>query len=322
MFSINSLASMFGRVHLALSPDIPEGIDLNSSCVCIDDFCAGNYLGEFFGPANLSKIFDFCQMLEKQTLISKLPIVLHISVDEKIISNAVFLLGAYMILILEVKMDTVIEKINSSWWTILPFPNDLIASTMPQSFLHIQDCLWAIHKVKTLEWLSFAPGAFDSEEYRQLDSPLNADMHEVVPDKIVVMRSPRDLPGGALWLDECHPDGGFLHRDFSPQHYAPILEQFGVQAVVRCSAARYDRRGFEDAGIAVVDLPFEDGAAPPVDVVAKFLGLVEALPGAVAVHGGSGLGRAGTLIALYVMKHHGFTARQAVGWLRILRPGR
>ena len=34
----------------------------------------------------------------------------------------------------------------------------------------------------------------------------------------------------------------------------------------------------------------------------------------------SGRGRTGTLIALYLMKHHGFTAREAMGWLRICRP--
>jgi hypothetical protein len=58
-----------------------------------------------------------------------------------------------------------------------------------------------------------------------------------------------------------------------------------------------------------------------VDIVAKFLSIAEALPGALAVHGKAGLGRTGTLIALYMMKHHGFSARAAMGWLRILRPG-
>ena len=91
--------------------------------------------------------------------------------------------------------------------------------------------------------------------------------------------------------------------------------------MVRCSAPAYASVGFEAAGIAVVDLCCEDGAPPPVDVVAKFLAVVEALPGAVAVHCGSGRGRSGTLVALYLMKHHGFTAREAIAWLRIVRPG-
>ena len=147
-------------------------------------------------------------------------------------------------------------------------------------------------------------------------------MHEVVPGKLLVMRGPRDLPGEAQWLDVHREDGSFSHRDFSPTHYAEILQQFDVQVVVRCNAPQYDKCGFEDAGIAVVDLVYEDCGAPPVDVMAKFLGIAEAVSGAVAIHCASGLGRTGTLIALYMMKHHHFTAREAMGWLRIVRPGR
>ena len=43
--------------------------------------------------------------------------------------------------------------------------------------------------------------------------------------------------------------------------------------------------------------------------------------GAVAVHCKAGLGRTGTLIALYLMTERGFSAREAMGWLRIMRPG-
>ena len=35
----------------------------------------------------------------------------------------------------------------------------------------------------------------------------------------------------------------------------------------------------------------------------------------------AGLGRTGTLIALYLMKHKAFTARESIAWLRICRPG-
>jgi hypothetical protein len=39
------------------------------------------------------------------------------------------------------------------------------------------------------------------------------------------------------------------------------------------------------------------------------------------VHCLAGRGRTGSLIALYLMKHHGFTAREAMCWLQICRPG-
>lgn len=35
----------------------------------------------------------------------------------------------------------------------------------------------------------------------------------------------------------------------------------------------------------------------------------------------AGLGRTGTLISMYLMKHNGFTASECIGWCRIVRPG-
>ena len=39
------------------------------------------------------------------------------------------------------------------------------------------------------------------------------------------------------------------------------------------------------------------------------------------MHCKAGLGRTGTLIGLYIMKHWGFTAAEVIAWLRLCRPG-
>jgi hypothetical protein len=68
-------------------------------------------------------------------------------------------------------------------------------------------------------------------------------------------------------------------------------------------------------------LPFEDQQAPTTATVLRFFAVADAAPGPVAIHCAGGLGRTGTLAALYLMRRCGFTAREAMGWLRVMRPG-
>ena len=294
--------------------------DLAFEHLCsFDDLAPPLATEDSFSPPDLGRVFEFCQRLHHRLHSTDRFVAVIASAESKHFMSAVFLVGAYIIMKLEKDLNAAMQYLDPI--LVDPYHHRDSSGTDGAARLQLQDCLAALERAKLIGWTDFDPDRFDVEEYRQLDNPLNADLHEVVPSKIIMMRSPHDLVGGLLWRDVPNEDGRFGQREFSPAHYAEILEQLGVCAVVRCSAPTYCSDGFESAGIAVVDLCCEDDAVPPIDVVSKFLAVAEQLPGALAVHCRTGRTRSGTLVALYLMKHHGFSAREAIGWLRIVRPG-
>ena len=182
----------------------------------------------------------------------------------------------------------------------------------PTFRLTVLDCWHGLWRAQNLGWTA----TYDMLEYSHYDNPLEGDLHEVVPGKLIAFKGPRTLShaGGFEDIEGC--------RHFAPQFYADIFaDEMNVSTVIQLNEEPYDTRAFEARGIRCVNLEFPDCTSPPMHVILEFLHTVERAAGAVAVHCKAGLGRTGTLIALYMMKHHGFSARGAMGWLRIVRPG-
>jgi len=131
----------------------------------------------------------------------------------------------------------------------------------------------------------------------------------VVPGKFLAFRGPREVQDQRGSLE--------------PADYIEVFKSMSVKGIVRLNKAEYDKSSFLDAGFAHYDMVFDDCSVPPSKIVDKFLRRAEGLAAGevLAVHCLAGLGRTGTLIALYMMKHFRFTANEAMGWLRVCRPG-
>ena len=234
-------------------------------------------------------------------------------------TNAAFLLGAYMILKLNKPVNEVTAKFD--WLDECMVESYRDATLYESDFpLLLEDCWRGLARGAAAGWVrcplddASVWGMVDIGEYAHFDDPLNADLHVVVPGKFVAFRGPVDL-GPREYCDEAG------YRRFSPAYYVDIFRDLGVTDVVRLNEPEYDRGDFVAAGVGHHDLYFDDCTFPPPAIVAAFLDVADAARGLVAVHCKAGLGRTGTLIALYLMRSCHFTAREAIGWLRIMRPG-
>ena len=153
------------------------------------------------------------------------------------------------------------------------------------------------------------------EECIHYSDPLNASLSIVLPGKLLYTPSPVDLPNEWQWMD----DGAT--RLFSPAFYADLLGEFNVVLVICLEDCGYDRGPFLERGIAIEELELCYNCPDILRAADRFLSLLRAAPGAVAIHGGAdGLRYAGTLVSAHMMSRLGFGAADAAAWMRMACP--
>ena len=166
------------------------------------------------------------------------------------------------------------------------------ASSGPSTFnLSLLDTLHAVSKASQHRFLDFT--AFSVEEYEHYEKLENGDLNWIVPKKFIAFSSPHTSSKVV--------NGYPLH---APESYLPYFKRNNVTAVIRLNSKLYEASRFTTAGIAHYDLFFADGGTPNNDLVQRFLTICENTEGAIAVHCKAGLGRTGTLIGCFLMKHY------------------
>lgn len=262
-----------------------------------------------FGPLNLGMTYRYCTLLDSKLRNEALAgkrLVHCCSSTPQLRANAAYLVCAYQVVVLRTSPKQAWAPFAGVEPRLLPFRD---ASSRPCSFeLTVLDCLEGLAKAMALGWFNLA--SFDINEYETLLSVDCIDASWVMPNKFLAFSGP---------IDETEDQHGFQMP--TPDDCVPIFKKAGVTLVVRLNRRQYDRQRFIDQGLKHLELYFPDGSCPKDEIISKFLWVAENEPGAIAVHCKAGLGRTGTLIGLYAMKHYHFPARALIGWLRICRPG-
>ncbi|CAH8635367.1 unnamed protein product [Schistosoma margrebowiei] len=274
-----------------------------------EELCYENFYADF-GPLSLGQLYKYCNKLNKKLKSGSLKekkIAHFTSHDSRKRANAAFLIGSYQIIYLGRTPEEAYKHLTlNDNRPFLPFRDASFgASTYHLTLL---DCLFAVNKALLNRFLDF--DTFDLQEYEHFEKVENGDLSWIIPNKFLAFCGPHSQTK----IENGYP----LH---SPEAYFPYFRKRNVTTIIRLNKKVYDAKRFTNAGFAHYDLFFTDGSCPSDHIMNRFLEICENVTGAIAVHCKAGLGRTGTLIGCYLMKHYKLTSREVIGWIRICRPG-
>lgn len=282
----------------------------NTHYFSIDDELVYENFYADFGPLNLSLLYRYCQKLNrklKSYTLAKKKIVHYTTMDAHKRANAAYLIASYAVIYLDKSPEEAFRPLQGGL-------NPPFMAFRDASFgvavhtITIMDCLRAIERANKAHFFDFDD--FDCDEYEHYEKVQNGDFNWLVPEKFLAFCGPHPHSK----IDNGYP----LH---APESYFPYFRLHKVSTIIRLNKKIYDAKRFVKGGFQHEDLFFTDGSTPSDDILQQFLTICENAAGGIAVHCKAGLGRTGSLIGCYIMKHWRWAAHETIAWLRICRPG-
>ena len=276
------------------------------------------------------QVYWLCKLLESKIGVTTSHVVF--CVDENRSSSAISgcctLVGAYLLLIHQTKLD----EVDAIFAPLLEHLTHHQAGWCSSDSAIIKDCWRALETVKGLGWLSEwyprnvtsrTPPCIDMNEFLCYDDPCNGGFHAIIPGRLFVFNCPTDLPedpNSVEILPGMDVDG---ERLFDGSFYANLWPDLDIALVVQCCGDdEYDASKFKDFDIPVEQMNVNDGGKSGLlQHFDRFLTLARLAPGALAIHGDrTGLGLAEALICSLLMREYHFDAKAAVAWISMVHP--